>query len=147
VTNKISNHFFGVSLPIHLHLGTDHLTCREGGLWFSVLFRIFFSDNTRVRIFFFCRAKREIFSQNKTLDYMTKILNQIIFFSSTKIGIFFSATLGIRILFFRNKPIFMYSCRWLLCFCIFFQSVTNTDFSFDIGIEPRLIRRSYLNHF
>jgi hypothetical protein len=32
-------------------LGTDHLTCR-GGLWFFVLFRIFFSDNTRVRIFF-----------------------------------------------------------------------------------------------
>ena len=34
-----------------------------GELWFFVSFRIFFSDNTRVRIFyFFCRAKREIFS-------------------------------------------------------------------------------------
>ena len=30
---------------------------------------------------------------------MTKTLNQIIFFSSTKIRIFFSATLGIRIFF------------------------------------------------
>jgi hypothetical protein len=35
-------------------LGTDHLTWRwRGGLWFFVSFRIFFSDNTRVRIFYF----------------------------------------------------------------------------------------------
>ena len=47
---------------------------------FFVSFRIVFSDNTRVRIFFFCRAKREIFFQNLTLGYMTKTLNQIIFF-------------------------------------------------------------------
>jgi hypothetical protein len=60
----------------------------------------FFSDNTRVRIFiFFCRAKREFFFQNLTLGYMTKTLNQIFFFFSTKIRIFFSATLGIRIFF------------------------------------------------
>jgi len=51
---------------------------------------IFYSDNMRVRIFFF---------QNLTLGYMTKTLNQIIFFSSTKIRIFFSAILGIRIFF------------------------------------------------
>jgi hypothetical protein len=60
----------------------------------------FFPDNTRVRIFiFFCRAKREIFFKNLSLGYMTKTLNQIIFFSSTKIRIFFSATVGIRIFF------------------------------------------------
>ena len=35
---------------------------------------------------------------------MTKTLNQMIFFSSTKIRIFFSATLGIRI-FFQKKTI------------------------------------------
>ena len=57
----------------------------------------FFSNNTRVRIFFLGRAKREMFFQNLTLDYMTKTLNQIIFFSFTKIRIFFSATFGIRI--------------------------------------------------
>ena len=45
-----------------------------GGLWFFVSFRIFFSDNTRVRIL--------IFFQNLTLGYMTKTLNQIIFFSN-----------------------------------------------------------------
>ena len=70
-----------------------------GGLWFFVSFRIFFSDNTRVRIFFFCRAEWEIFFQNLTLGYMTKTLNKIFFFPSTKIRIFFSATLGIRIFF------------------------------------------------
>ena len=61
--------------------------------------KIKISDNTRVRIFFFCRAKRELFFQNSTLGYVSKTLNQIIFFSSTKIRIFFSATLGIRIFF------------------------------------------------
>ena len=62
----------------------------RGVMFFFVSFRIFFSDNTRVRIFFL---------QNLTLGYMTKTLNQIIFFSSIKIRIFFSATLGIRIFF------------------------------------------------
>jgi hypothetical protein len=30
---------------------------------------------------------------------------------------------------------------------IFFQSVSGTDFPFDMGIKPWLIRKSYLNHF
>ena len=51
---------------------------------FFVSFRIFFSDNTRVRIYFFCRVKREFFFQNLTLGYMTKTLNQIIFFPPPK---------------------------------------------------------------
>ena len=54
------------------------------------------SDNTRVRIFILSIA---IFFQNLTLGYMTKTLNQIKKNSSTKIRIFFSATLGIRIFF------------------------------------------------
>ena len=87
-----------VSVHLAKQLGTNHLTWR-GGLWFFVSFRIFFSDITRVRIFFFCRAKREFFFHNLTLGYMAKSLNQIIFFSFTKIRIFFSATLGIRIFF------------------------------------------------
>jgi hypothetical protein len=59
----------------------------KGGLWFFVSFRIFFSDDTRVRIFifiFFCRAKSEFFFQKLTLGYMTKTLNQIIFFPPPK---------------------------------------------------------------
>ena len=35
----------------------------QGGLWFFVSFRIFVSDNTSYNIYFFCRAKREIFLQ------------------------------------------------------------------------------------
>ena len=55
-------------------------------------------------LFFLCRAQREICFQNSTLGYMTKTLNQIIFFPSTKIRIFCSATLGIRI-YFQKKNI------------------------------------------
>ena len=62
---------------------------KVGGLWFFVSFRIFFSDNTRVRIFFFCRAKREFFFQNSTSGYMTNTLNQIIFFPPPKSEYFF----------------------------------------------------------
>ena len=64
-------------------LETDHLTWGEGGgLWFFASFRIFLSDNTRVRIFFY-------FFQNVILGYMTKTLNQIIFFPPPKSGYFF----------------------------------------------------------
>jgi hypothetical protein len=65
-------------------------------IWGFFSFRNFFSDNTRIRIL--------ICFQNLTLGYMTNTLNQICFFSSTKIRIFFSATLGIRI-FFQKKTI------------------------------------------
>ena len=72
-----------------------------GGLWFFVSFRMFFSDNTRVRIFFLSRKAQFFSPRNKlTLGYMTtKLWIRLFFFSSTKIRIFFSATLGIRIFF------------------------------------------------
>jgi hypothetical protein len=71
----------------------------KGG--YGLLFRSeFFFRTTQVIIFiFFCRAKREKNFQNLTLGYMAKTLNQIIIFFSTKIRIFFSASLGIRIFF------------------------------------------------
>jgi hypothetical protein len=50
---------------------------------------------------------RDFFPQNLTLGYMTKTLNQIKFFSSTKIRIFFQQHLGIRIFFLEknhNRP-------------------------------------------
>ena len=76
-----------------------------GGCYVFFSFRIFFSDNTRVRILiFFCRAKREIFFQNLTLGYMTKTLNQIIFFPPPKSEYFFS-NIGNQNIFFRKKPI------------------------------------------
>ena len=79
-----------------------------------VSFRIFFSDNTRLRIYFFLSCKARIFFQNSTLGYMTKTLNHIIFFSSTKIRICFSATLGIRIFILEknhNSPPFKLNGR------------------------------------
>jgi hypothetical protein len=61
----------------------------------------FFFRTTRVLeyLFFFVAQSAIFFLQNSTLGYMAKTLNQIIFFSSTKIRIFFSVTLGIRIFF------------------------------------------------
>jgi hypothetical protein len=54
-------------------LGTDHLTCR-GGVWFFVSFRIFFSDETRVRIFiFFAMQSTIFFFQNLTLGYKPNV--------------------------------------------------------------------------
>ena len=53
VTNKANQLF-----------GTDHLTWKGGGVWFFVSFRMFFSDNTRVRIFFFfSRKERNLFPE------------------------------------------------------------------------------------
>ena len=71
-----------------LYLGTDHLTWR--GMVFCFVQNLFFGLQKSSNIY--------LFFQNLTLGYMTKTLNQI-FFSSTKIKIYFSATLGIRIFF------------------------------------------------
>ena len=59
---------------------------------------------TRVRIFIFFVGQSPIFfSHNLTLGYMTKILNHIIFFSSTKIRIFVQQHWESEY-FFRKKP-------------------------------------------
>ena len=71
-------------------LGTVHLTWREGGGGgYGFLFRseLFFFRTTReVEYLFFCRGK----CQNSTLGYMTKTLNQILFFLHQNQNIFFS---------------------------------------------------------
>ena len=118
-------------------------------LWFFVSFKNFFSDNTRVRILFFLSGKvRNFFPEFNIRLYgcMTKTVNQIIFFSSTTIRIFFSATLGIRI-FFQKKTItpplqvkwsvpkmphiftIVYCCYIMISGMIFFPS-DFTDFSY-----------------
>jgi hypothetical protein len=75
----------------------------EGGLWFFVSFRIFFSDNTRVRILFFLSRKAHIFFSESNIRLYDKNSESDYFVSSTKIRIFFSATLGIRIFFLEKK--------------------------------------------
>ena len=73
-----------------IRLGTDHLTWRGGGYGFLFRSEFFFRTTQELEYyFFFCRANCKFFFQNLTLGYMTKTLNQIIFFSSTKIRIFF----------------------------------------------------------
>ena len=74
---------------------------KGGGGGYGFLFRseIFFRTTRELEFFLLRCAKHKFFFQNTTLGYMTKTLNQIIFFSSTKIRIFFSATLEIRIFF------------------------------------------------
>ena len=76
----------------------------KGGLWFFA--------SQELEYLFFCHTKREFFSQNLTLGYMTKTLNQIFFFSSTKIRILFSATLGIRIFFLENNITSPLQVKW-----------------------------------
>jgi len=67
-----------------------------------------------VQNFFFGQHELEyfFFFQNSTLGYMTKTLNQIIFFSSTKIRIFCSATLGIRIFYLEKKHNPPFQVKW-----------------------------------
>ena len=62
----------------------------KGGLWFFVSFRIFFSDNTRVRIFIFIVAQSSnFFSRFQHYVIWQKLWIRLFFFSSTKIRIFF----------------------------------------------------------
>ena len=64
---------------------TFYLERGGGGLWFCVWFRIFFRTTRELEYLFFLSVKARNFFQNITLDYRTKTLNQIIFFSSIKI--------------------------------------------------------------
>jgi hypothetical protein len=48
---------------------------------FCFVQNFFLGQHKNSDIYFFCRAKREFFFQILTLGYMTKTLNQIIFFS------------------------------------------------------------------
>jgi hypothetical protein len=92
-------HLFRAGLFEILELLRDRPFNLQGGYGFLFRSEFFFRTTRELEYLFFCRARREFFFQNSTLGYMTKTLNQIIFFSSTKIRICFSATLGIRIFF------------------------------------------------
>ena len=82
------------------------------GVMFFFLFRNFFSDTTRVRIFiFFCCVKGEICFQNLTLGYMTKTLNQIIFFPPPKSEYFFS-NIGNQNIFLGKKHNPPFQVKW-----------------------------------
>ena len=90
-----------------MYLGTDHLTCRgRGGGGYCFLFRselFFFRQLEMLEYFFFGRTKRDFFSQNLTLGYMTTTLNQIIFFPPPKSEYFFQQHCESEY-FSRKKP-------------------------------------------
>jgi hypothetical protein len=69
---------------------------------FSFVQNFFFRTTQELKCF--CRAEREFFFQYLSLGYMTKTLNQIIFFSSTKIRIFFFSNIGNQNIFLEKKP-------------------------------------------
>ena len=79
-----------------------------GGLWFIFFIQNFyFRQHESLNIYFFCRAKHEIFFQNLTLGLMTKTLNQIIFFlhQISKSEYFFSNIGNRNIIFLEKKNI------------------------------------------
>ena len=85
----------------------------KGGLWFFASFRIFFSDNTRVKIFiFFVVRSANFFPQNLTLGYMTKTLNQIFFFFPPSKSEYFFQQHWESEYFFRKKNITLLQVKW-----------------------------------
>ena len=74
-----------------------------GGLWFFFSFRIFFSDNTRVGIFFFLSRKAQIFFPEFNISLYDKNSESDFFLLHQNQNIF-SATLGIAI-YFQKKTI------------------------------------------
>ena len=95
---------FDTPLCPRFPLRTASQTLHKGQtrLWFFVSFRIFFADNTRVRIFIFLSCEAQFFFQNLTLVYMTKTLKQIFFFLPQNQNIFFR-NIGNQNFFFRKK--------------------------------------------
>jgi hypothetical protein len=91
---------------IHFGLRNRPVNLQRGGYGFLFRSKIFFRTTRELEYYFFLSLKARFSSlQHLTLSYLTKNLNQIIFFSSTKIRIFFSATLGIRISFLEKNHI------------------------------------------
>ena len=104
---------------------------------FCFVQKFFFRQHESKNIYFFC---------DLILDYMTKTLNQIIFFFSTKIRIFFSATLGIRIFFLEknHNPPFKLNGRSLSIFyfitiMLFVSNIIPIDLSVVYSKNMRIV--------
>ena len=80
----------------------------------------FFSDNTRVRIFIFLSRKARIFFPEFNIMLYDNNSESDFFFLHQNQNIFFSATLGIRIFFFRKKTIPPLEVKWSFPYDVFF---------------------------
>ena len=83
-------------------LGTDHLTCR-GGYGFLFHSEFFFRTTRELEYLIFLLRKAQFFFPEFNIMLYDKKSESDFFFSSTKIRIFFSSTLGIRIFFLEKK--------------------------------------------
>ena len=86
---------------------------------FCFVQNFFFGQHKSYNIYLFCCAKREFFFQSLALGYMTKTLNQIIFFSlHHNQNIFFSNIENQNIFLEKNhNPPFKLNGRSLTTFC------------------------------
>ena len=76
-----------------------------GGLWFFVSFRIFFSDNTRVRILFILSCEAPIFFPEFNIRlYDKNSESDYFFFPPPKSEYFFQQHWESEYFFFRKKP-------------------------------------------
>jgi hypothetical protein len=118
----------------------------KGGLWFFVSFRIYFSDNTRIRMFIFIVVQSaKFFFQNLTLGYMTKTLNQIIlFFLHQNQNIFFS-NIGNQNIFFRKKPYLPHPILYIAP--LRHINLTLSSYVFLIIIKERPFNLDYMSEW
>jgi hypothetical protein len=70
---------------------------------FCFVQNFFFGQHKSSNIIIFCRAKRNFFYQNLTLGYMTKTLNQIIFFFLHQNQNIFFSNIGNQNIFLEKK--------------------------------------------
>jgi hypothetical protein len=77
----------------------------KGGYGFLFHSEFFFRTTRELEYLFILSRKARIFFQNLTLDYMTKTLNQIIFFFSPPKSEFFFQQHWKSEIFFRKKAI------------------------------------------
>ena len=89
---------------------------KGGGYGFLFRSEIFFWTTQELEYLFFCHTKCEFFFQNLTLGYMTKTLNQIIFFFLHQNQNIFFSNIGNQNIFLEknhNPPLFKLNGRSL----------------------------------
>ena len=103
---NISNPKFVVSLPVlwEFRYSKDRPFNLKGGLWFFVSFRIFFSNNTRVRILILLLREARIFFPEFNIRLYDKNSESYYFFFPLPKSKYFFQQHWESEYFFRKKP-------------------------------------------
>ena len=105
IINNIYMYMYQLGSDIQAkYLGTNHLTWMRG-LWFFVSFRNFFSDNTRVRIYFLLSRKVRIFFRKYNIRLYDKYSESDYFFFPPPKSEYFFQQHWESEYFFRKKNI------------------------------------------